>query len=66
VRKNIAAAALDDAFCEEIAVRSIVDAKSYRIAAHIASNSCVDRLRTFSTASTFRLSRALLRSNAEQ
>jgi hypothetical protein len=55
VPENVAAAALDDAFCEEIAVQSIVDVQSYRIAAHIASNSCVDRLRTFSTASTFRL-----------
>ena len=37
MRKNIAATALDDAFYEEIAVQSIVDVQSYRIAAHIAS-----------------------------
>jgi len=36
VPENIAATALDDAFCEEIAVQSIVDVKSYWIAAHIA------------------------------
>src|SRR6266850_5261923 len=35
--ENIAAAACDDGFCEEVAVQSIVDVQSYRIAAHIAS-----------------------------
>ena len=35
--ENVAAATLNDAFCEEIAVRSIIDVQSYRIAAHIAS-----------------------------
>jgi len=38
VSEKFAATALDDAFCEEIAVQSIVDVQSYRIAAHIASN----------------------------
>jgi hypothetical protein len=38
VAETVAAAALDDAFCEEIAVQSIVEIQSYRIAAHIASN----------------------------
>jgi hypothetical protein len=50
--ENVAAATLDDALCEEIAMQSIIGIQSYRIAAHIASNSCVDRLRTYSTAST--------------
>jgi len=53
--ENIAATALGDAFCEEIAVQSIVDVQSYRIAAHIVSNSCVNRLLTFSTASTTKM-----------
>jgi hypothetical protein len=57
--ENIAAAAFDDGFCEEVAVQSIVDGQSYRIAAHIASNSsCVDRLQIFSTASTSMVARA--------
>jgi hypothetical protein len=34
VPENVAAAKLDDGFCEEIAAQSIVDVKSYRIAAH--------------------------------
>jgi hypothetical protein len=50
--EDVAANVLDDGFCEEIAMRSSVEVASYRIAFHIASNSCVDRLRIFSTAST--------------
>jgi len=38
VPENVAAATLDDAFCEKVAVQSIVDVQSYRIAAHIASD----------------------------
>jgi len=37
VPENVAATALDDAFCEEIAVQPIIDVQSYRIAAYIAS-----------------------------
>jgi hypothetical protein len=36
-------------------ITTIGDVQSYRIAAQIVSNSCVDRLLTFSTASTSRL-----------
>ena len=52
VPENVVSAALDDVFCEEIAAQSIVDVQSYRIAAHIAPNFCVDRLGSSSTAST--------------
>ncbi len=49
---NIAAAALDEAFCEGIAVQSIVE--SNPIESRLISRliSCVDRLRTFYTVST--------------
>ena len=58
--ENVAAVTPDDAFCEKIVVQSIIDVQSHRIAAHIASNVCVDRLRTFSTASTAKLTGAAL------
>jgi hypothetical protein len=53
VHENVAAATLDDAFCEEIAVQSIVDFQSYRIAVYVAPSSCVDRRQIFSNGSTF-------------
>jgi len=37
VPENVAAAALDDVVCEEIAVQSDVEVQTYRIAVHIAS-----------------------------